>query len=165
MSTIQKIGLGGGCHWCTEAVFQSLKGVQKVEQGYISSTAPHTVLSEAVIVYFDKSIITLKDLIEVHLHTHKSTSTHSFRTKYRSAIYYFNIEDKHPCEVYIQELQADFESSIITLVLPFDSFKASREQIRDYYIKDPDRPFCKQYIHPKLQFLRQKYTRIINPDF
>jgi peptide-methionine (S)-S-oxide reductase len=79
---LQKIGFGGGCHWCTEAYFQSLTGVDKVEQGWISSTAPDDTFSEAVIVYYNPAIIPLKILIAVHLHTHAATKNHSFRKKY-----------------------------------------------------------------------------------
>jgi len=86
----RKIGLGGGCHWCTEAVFQALRGVERVEQGFIRSTAPHDGWSEAVIVHFDPAVIDLKTLIEVHLRTHASTSEHSMRGKYRSAVYAFD---------------------------------------------------------------------------
>ncbi|MEM9546265.1 MAG: peptide-methionine (S)-S-oxide reductase [Bacteroidota bacterium] len=81
----QKVGFGGGCHWCTEAVFQSLNGVTEVEQGWIASKeAP--LLSEAVIVHYDEKIIDLTILIEIHLRTHSATSSHSMRSKYRSAI-------------------------------------------------------------------------------
>lgn len=78
---IQKIGLGGGCHWCTEAVFQSLIGIEKVEQGFIASTEEYNTFSEAVIVHFDSEVISAKTLIEIHLYTHKSTSQHSMRSK------------------------------------------------------------------------------------
>ena len=79
----KKIALGGGCHWCTEAVFQSLKGVEKVEQGFVAPLQDLNSYSEAVIVHYNADLISLKDLIEVHLDTHKSTSNHSFRKKYR----------------------------------------------------------------------------------
>jgi len=85
-----KIGFGGGCHWCTEAVFQALNGVQKVEQGFIRSDPPQDSFSEAVIVTFDSKILSLETLIEVHLRTHASTSSHKMRGKYRSAIYIFD---------------------------------------------------------------------------
>ena len=76
---VKKIAFGGGCHWCTEAIFQSLRGVQKVEQGWISSTHPGaSTLSEAVIVHFETSLISLDTLIEVHLSTHNATSNHAF---------------------------------------------------------------------------------------
>jgi len=90
---LTKVAFGGGCYWCTEAVFQSLIGVEKVAQGFISSEGKNDSFSEAVIVYFNEKI-TLKTLIEIHLHTHKSTKEHSMRTKYRSAIYYFTKEQK-----------------------------------------------------------------------
>ena len=77
---INRIGLGGGCHWCTEAVFQNLNGVVRVEQGWISALGA-LEYSEAVLVHFDPEKITAKDLIEVHLHTHKCTSNHFMRTK------------------------------------------------------------------------------------
>jgi len=93
-----KIGFGGGCHWCTEAVFQSLKGVRSVAQGFIASTEKNSSFSEAVIVFYDAAIITLKDLIEIHLHTHNSTSNHRFRKKYRSAVYYFEKRQKQIIE-------------------------------------------------------------------
>jgi len=74
MAEIEKIAMGGGCHWCTEAVFQSLKGVQLVEQGFIASHGNSDKFSEGVIVHFDPHLIPLEVLIEIHLHTHQCTS-------------------------------------------------------------------------------------------
>lgn len=105
ITNFQKIGLGGGCHWCTEAVFQSLKGLVKVEQGYIRSNEENDYFSEAILVHFDSKIILLKDLIEIHLHTHKSTSNHSFREKYRSTIYYFEENEKQIIHTILSTLQ------------------------------------------------------------
>ncbi|MEW7292492.1 peptide-methionine (S)-S-oxide reductase [Aquimarina sp. 2304DJ70-9] len=156
----QKIGLGGGCHWCTEAVFQSLKGVIKVEQGYIKSLDKNMDFSEAVIVHYHPEIILLKDLIEIHLHTHKSTVNHSFRKKYRSAIYYFEEDIKHAIEHFLLEQQKNFEALIITKVLPFKEFLPSRSALLNYYQKNPDKPFCEKYINPKLDFLKEKYSNI-----
>ena len=82
-----KIGLGGGCHWCTEGVFESLLGVSKVNQGWIASSGENSDFSEAIEVYFDPVIISLSDLIEIHLYTHASRSNHSMRSKSRSASY------------------------------------------------------------------------------
>ena len=89
----EQLGLGGGCHWCTEAVFQSVPGVLNVEQGYIHSKSPENTWSEAVIIHFTE-LTDLDILIMVHLETHNSTSNHSRRKEYRSAIYYFEEEDK-----------------------------------------------------------------------
>tara|TARA_R110002020_G_scaffold430221_4_gene639870 strand:- start:86 stop:583 length:498 start_codon:yes stop_codon:yes gene_type:complete len=148
-----KIGLGGGCHWCTEAVFQQIKGVNKVEQGYIASEGKAKEYSEGILVHYNPENVSLKELIEIHLHTHKSTSEHSFRTKYRSAVYYFNREEENSIKNILLELQSNFNTNIITQILPMLSFKLSRESIRDYYKKHPEAPFCKRYIEPKLNLL------------
>lgn len=158
IESIEKIALGGGCHWCTEAVFQSLKGVRKVEQGYVSSTGEFKSFSEAVIVYFDTEIIQLERLIEIHLHTHKSNSNHSMRSKYRSAVYTFSEAQREQAISTIRELQADFNNKLITKVHPFNSFKPSREELLNYYLMDPEKPFCKTYIHPKLKLLHKQFS-------
>ncbi|PKG52364.1 peptide-methionine (S)-S-oxide reductase [Olleya sp. 1-3] len=154
-----KIAFGGGCHWCTEAVFQALKGVQKVEQGFIASTKDHTTFSEAVIVHYNPEIITLDILIQIHLYTHKSTSNHSMRTKYRSAIYYFSEEQKEDSAVLLANLQSEFEAPIITKTLPFKDFKPSEAQFKNYYKNNPNKPFCQTYINPKLKLLQAKFSK------
>ena len=153
-----KIAFGGGCHWCTEAVFQSLKGVEKVEQGFVASTEANTSFSEAVIVHFNPEEIPLKTLTEVHLITHKSTSNHSMREKYRSAIYTFSEAQKEEASDLIAYFQPAFDHQLITQVLPFSAFQGSRESIQNYYIKNREKPFCKKFIHPKLEMLSKKYS-------
>ncbi|OEY71395.1 peptide-methionine (S)-S-oxide reductase [Salegentibacter salarius] len=156
-ATLKKIAFGGGCHWCTEAIFQKIVGVVKVEQGYVASKANHFDYSEGVIVHYDRDKISLESLIEIHLHTHQSTSNHSMRNKYRSAIYYFDENDKIEALETLKNLKPDFEKEIITKVLPFISFKSSREEIQNYYLKGPDKPFCQNFISPKLELLKKKF--------
>ncbi|MDP5231207.1 MAG: peptide-methionine (S)-S-oxide reductase, partial [Cellulophaga sp.] len=100
MTEIEEIGFGGGCHWCTEAVFQNLKGISNVSQGWIASDKNNTAFSEAVIVEFDSHKIDLKTLIQIHLQTHKSTSNHSMRKKYRSAVYTFSEDQQKQAKVW-----------------------------------------------------------------
>jgi len=157
-----KIGLGGGCHWCTEAVFQSLKGVCKVEQGYIASDGINSSFSEAVIVHFNPDEIALQIVIEIHLHTHKSTSNHSMREKYRSAIYTFSGKQEKIATQLLASFQSEFDHKLITKVLPFSVFKASRESIQNYYFKNPNKPFCETFINPKLRFLLSTYSNHVN---
>ncbi len=157
MKNINKIGFGGGCHWCTEAVFQFLKGVTKVEQGFIASTGENSGFSEAVIVHFNPIAIPLEILIEIHLLTHNSTSNHSFRKKYRSAVYFFNAEEESTIKKILQEKQQDFQEELITQVLDFQKFKPSAEEFQNYYLNDPEKPFCQRYIHPKLNLLKEKF--------
>lgn len=153
-----KIAFGGGCHWCTEAVFQSLIGVEKVEQGFVASTGENIKFSEAVIVTFNSSVILLNKLIEIHLNTHNSTSNHSMRSKYRSAIYSFDDQQKIRAQHILRDLQKDFEDKIITTVVPFRAFRPSAEEFKNYYKKDPDKPFCKRYIVPKLNLILKQFS-------
>jgi peptide-methionine (S)-S-oxide reductase len=154
---LTKIAFGGGCYWCTEAVFQYLIGVEKVAQGFISSEGKNKAFSEAVIVYFNQKI-SLKSLIEIHLYTHKSTVKHSMRDKYRSAIYYFTEEQEKESQHILTTLQIDFDTQIITQILPFKDFKPSIEASQNYYIKNSQKPFCKKYIHPKLDLILRKFS-------
>lgn len=154
-----KIAFGGGCHWCTEAVFQFLIGVVKVTQGWVNSFEEDASFSEAVIVTFDTAFISLETLIEIHLYTHKSTTEHSFREKYRSAVYAFSTEQFVASKYSIENLQCSFDQAIITKVLAFNSFNTSREQIQSYYKKNPNKPFCKKYINPKLELLLEKFSK------
>ena len=165
MKSLNKIALGGGCHWCTEAVFQALKGVKKVEQGYVASIEENKSFSEAVIVHFNPKVISLRTLIEIHLNTHKSASAHSMRTKYRSAIYTFSNEQKIETETILNTFQTEFKNQLVTKVYPFSEFKASREAIQNYYQKNPKKPFCERFINPKLKLLLEKFSNQVNKDF
>jgi len=158
--TVNKIGLGGGCHWCTEAVFASFVGIGNVQQGWINSTPPHDAFSEAVIVDYEEEATSLRDLIHIHLLTHAATSNHSMRAKYRSAIYYFTEKDKLEIELILQALQTEFDQPLITLVLRFKDFKPSLPEHINYYYSNPDKPFCQLYIDPKLQMLREKFKHV-----
>ncbi len=158
MKNTSKIALGGGCHWCTEAVFQSLLGVTKVEQGYVASDKENNEFSEGVVVYFNPEIIDLKALIEIHLYTHESTSAHSMRNKYRSAVYFFSDEQRIAVTVCLSNFQFQFKNRLITQVLPFSEFKPSRNEILNYYYSNPEKPFCKNYIDPKLNLLLKRFS-------
>ena len=104
-------------------------------------------------------------LIEIHLHTHKSTSAHSMRAKYRSAIYYFSGEQRTKAENILNTFQAEFNNKLITKVHPFSEFKASRVEIQNYYLKNPEKPFCERFINPKLKLILEKFSNQVNKDF
>lgn len=159
MKTNTQLGLGGGCHWCTEAVFQAIEGVQRVEQGYISSRPPFENKSEAVLIYFTDQA-DLEKLIDIHLQTHAATKQHSRRNDYRSAIYYFDEELKNRIEVIMSSLSRKRNQTYITKVLSFESFEPSRESLQNYYQTRPEAPFCKRYIEPKLEVVEE----ILNND-
>lgn len=160
-SSLSRVALGGGCHWCTEGVFASLRGVARVEQGWVSSTPPNDAFSEAVIVHHDPSVVSARDLIDVHLETHASTSGHSMRGKYRSAVYAFGpqhdtaLRNVLCASIEDRRRRNDDGRAVVTKVLPFVSFRESLPEHRDYYRTDPNRPFCRRYIAPKLEALRR----------
>lgn len=161
---VKKAGFGGGCHWCTEAVFSSLKGITSVHQGWIASDGNNASFSEGVIVEYDTEVISLDVLIAIHLHTHSSTSPHSMREKYRSAIYTFDDYDVLLATDAIKTLQPDFNQPIVTKVLPYRAFTKSRDELLDYYFNDPQKPFCELYINPKLRLIMERFSNIANDD-
>lgn len=156
---MEQVAFGGSCYWCTEAIFQSLIGVKKVEQGWLASEGDDDSFSEGVIVHFDPDIISLKVLIQIHLHTHQSTSNHSMRYKYRSAVYTYSKKQETLSRQYIDELQAEFDKPIITRVIPFKAFKLSPEHMLNYYYSRPEKPFCTNVIAPKLRLLMEQFGR------
>ena len=161
---VTKIAFGGGCHWCTEAVFQSVLGVEKVEQGYVASINENHSFSEAVIVHFNSKRVTLKTLIEIHLWTHQSSANHSMRKKYRSAIYVYDDLQMVTVRNLLNGLQEEFNGQLITQVLLFHDFQPSREEITNYYFKNPEKPFCEVYINPKLQLLLDQFSGAVDHD-
>ncbi len=162
MSTgLQRIGVGGGCHWCTEAVFAALRGVIRVEQGFIRSDAPDDDFSEAVLLTFQPDEISLGSLIEIHLRTHSSTSNHSMRRKYRSAVYVMDEVQAEAARRVLMEIEPAFDAPVITRILPFRTFKASDERFQRYSVKNAGGPFCTTYIDPKLALLRKEFGGLL----
>ena len=162
MGKKQKIGLGGGCHWCTEAVFNSVIAVSRVEQGWVSALEVRDA-SEAVLVYYDPERISLETLIRVHLHSHSATSAHGMRNKYRSAVYVFSTAQKLKAEELLFRLQGEFEAPLITRVYQFHTFRRNTAHYLDYYYSNPEKPFCKRIILPKLLGLKQLFGNELKP--
>lgn len=159
-----KIGFGGSCHWCTEAIFLSLNGVVAVEQGWIASDGEYSSFSEAVVVEYNAPTISLETLIAIHLSTHSCTANHSMRSKYRSAIYTFTNEQAEIAERAIIGLQKEYESPIITKIIPYRAFKINRKDLLNYYYRNPEKPFCENIIHPKLRRLIKQFSGYIDAN-
>ena len=147
----QTVGFGGGCHWCTEAVFEAIAGVTQVEQGWITSLPPDEAESEAVRVQFDPATIDLRALIRVHLRTHASTSNHALRARYRSAVYTMSPAQQEQVTRLLAELQAEFDAALVTRALPLTGFRLSPPRYQHYYARRPEAPFCRRHIAPKLK--------------
>jgi len=161
---MDKIGFGGNCYWCAEAIFQSLKGISSVTPGWIISEGEYSTPSEGVIVEFDPKIIPLEALIAIHLYTHSCTAEHNLREKYRSAIYTYTKDQAAIAQRAIEKLQMEYESPIITGVIPYKEFTANKENFQNYYYSNPEKPFCKNVINPKLKRLRMQFLQEVDPN-
>lgn len=161
---VSRIGFGGSCHWCTEAVFLSLKGVTGVRQGWIASDGDNSTFSEAVIVEFNPKVISLQTLVAVHLYTHSCTVNHGMRAKYRSAIYTFNATQAADAQNAIEALQPDFEAPILTKIIPYKRFRLNKDEYLNYYYSRPDKPFCQNIIDPKLRLLLSRFSNEVDME-
>lgn len=164
---------GMGCFWCTEAIFKSLKGVKSVEPGYAGGDidypnefdvhAGYTGHAEVTRIQFDPNEITYKDLLEVFWNLHNPTSLNrqgnDVGTEYRSIILYTSDKQKEEAEESKKALteSKQYESPIVTAILPLEKFFDAEEYHRDYYDRHKDDPYCEIIISPKLKHLREKF--------
>jgi peptide methionine sulfoxide reductase msrA/msrB len=162
---------GGGCFWCTEAVFQQLAGVSKVESGYSGGTTVNpsyqqvcsgdTGHAEVLQVTFDPSIISYADLLRIHLSTHNPTTPNQQGadkgTQYRSIILTHDSEQKFIANRVIEEMAAAFEQPLVTEVKPFDTFYRAEDYHQNYYASNPAKPYCEAVISPKLRKFRELF--------
>lgn len=165
--------LAGGCFWCLEAVFEQLRGVTKVMSGYSGGHVPDpsyqavctgtTGHAEVVQVTFDADEISYRDLLEVFFTLHDPTTLDrqggDVGTQYRSAIFYHDDEQRQAAGAVIRELEAEhvFDDPIVTKVEPLQAFYPAEEYHREYYGRNPNQPYCRAVIAPKVAKLRSKY--------
>lgn len=145
------LGFGGGCHWCTEAVFQAVPGVTEVKQGWAASEPPEDDFSEAALVTFNASEVSIEQLLWIHLNTHSAVSSHALRARYRSAVYVTNLKDGERMTAVLRAFASQISGLLQTKVLPLREFKTSPPHYQNYYHSDPTRPFCQRFIAPKLE--------------
>ena len=150
------IGFGGGCYWCTEAVFQSVVGAVKVTPGWIVAPAPDDTPSEGVIVEFDPGQLSVEALIDIHILSQSAYGNHSMRDKYRSAVYVFNPAQMRTCEAYFADL-CRRQIAPVTRILAFEGFQPSALEYHNYYYSNPQRPYCQRFIAPKISRLKQVF--------
>jgi peptide-methionine (S)-S-oxide reductase len=165
--------LAGGCFWCLEAVFQDLKGVEKVESGYAGGTLPNpsyeqvctgtTGHAEVVQITFDPQVISFRELLEVFFTIHDPTTLNrqgpDVGTQYRSAIFYHNEAQKAIAEEVIRELNAAgiWDAPIVTEVVPLRAFYRAEAYHQEYFKRNPAQPYCRVVIAPKVAKFRQRY--------
>ncbi|MHB8442780.1 MAG: peptide-methionine (S)-S-oxide reductase MsrA [Patescibacteria group bacterium] len=177
----EKIIFGGGCFWCTEAIFKRLKGVLSVTPGYAGGTvenpsyeevcAGNTNHVEVIEIEFNKNTIPLKVLIEIFFHTHNPTEIDrqgdDVGTQYRSVIFYFNDEQKNIANKVMGEIKKSglYENNITTTVEPYINFFNAEEYHKNYYDNNKNNFYCSAIISPKVQKLLNEYSAIIKDEY
>ncbi|WCL80832.1 peptide-methionine (S)-S-oxide reductase MsrA [Saprospira sp. CCB-QB6] len=171
--------LGAGCFWCVEAIFQDLKGVEKVVSGYAGGQVENptykavctgeTGHAEVVQITFDPEVLAFADLLEVFFFTHNPTTLNrqgnDVGTQYRSAIFYHSEEQKKVAEAVKAKMASAFEDPIVTEIVPFDRFYAAEDYHQDYYNLNGDKnPYCSAVISPKVNKFRKNYKEKLKEE-
>lgn len=162
-----------GCFWCTEAIFQELNGVEKVESGYIGGENPNptyeevctgnTGHAEATRIYYNPEIINFKELLEVFWKTHDPTTLNrqgnDVGTQYRSGIFFLSEEQKDLAEEYKQKLEdaGIYENPIVTEITPASEFFVAENYHQNYYNQNGNQPYCSFVITPKVEKFKKVF--------
>ncbi len=171
------IVFAGGCFWCTEAVFTSLRGVVSVESGYTGGTVPNptyeavctgkTGHAEAVKIVYDPASINVSDLLTVFFATHDPTQLNrqgnDVGTQYRSAVFYSDIEQKTATEKMIADIDASSAEGgkVVTEVVPLGVWYPAEEYHKDYFARNPEKAYCQLVINPKVEKVQQKFAALL----
>ncbi len=171
--SIETATLGAGCFWCTEAVFQLIRGVEKVDPGYAGGEMPNPTYEqvstgrtghvEVANITFDPDEISFREILEIFFGTHDPTQLNrqgaDVGTQYRSVIFYRSPNQKATAEQLIAELTAEkvYDKPIVTAVEPLKAFYAAETYHKDYFKKHPREPYCQAVIAPKVAKLQKTY--------
>jgi peptide-methionine (S)-S-oxide reductase len=177
MENLETAVFAGGCFWCTEAVFQKLRGVKSVTPGYAGGTVANptydqvsmgsTGHAEAIKFEYDPQEISFQNLLEVFFATHDPTTLNrqgnDVGPQYRSVIFYADEMQKTAAEEFIRQLTEDkvFDQSIVTTIEPLDEFYEAEDYHKNYYLRNQGQPYCQVVINPKLKKLKEKFASLL----
>ena len=161
----ETVTLGGGCFWCTEAIYQMLPGVKSVTSGYAGGAKENptyeevstgtTGHAEVVQIEFDPEVISFGKILETFWDVHDPTTLNrqgaDVGTQYRSIIFYANAAQKAVAEKSKAEAQKNFSKPIVTQIVPFKKFFKAENYHQDYFRNHPDQPYCSIVIRPKVE--------------
>ena len=166
--------LGAGCFWCIEAVFEELQGVNRVESGYMGGSVPNptykeictgtTGHAEVAKIFFDPSVVSYKEVLEVFWKTHDPTTLNrqgaDVGTQYRSVVFYLSDEQKETAVFYMQKLNESgaFSGPIVTEIVAASTYYPAENYHQDYYAQNPDQGYCRFVIQPKLEKFRKAFA-------
>lgn len=170
-SKVEQATFGMGCFWCSEAIFQRIKGVTKTESGYSGGSMKNpsyedvstgtTGYAESIKVTFDPKVISYKELLEIFWKTHDPTTLNrqgaDEGTQYRSVIFYHNEQQKAEATKYKALLNQNkvYENPIVTQIAPFKSFYKAEGYQQNYYNLNGNKPYCRLVIKPKVDKLEK----------
>lgn len=168
---------GGGCFWCTEAVFESLRGVISVKSGYAggeslnptyqSVSSGDTGHAEVIRIEFDPKVISYRDLLTVFFSSHDPTTKNrqgnDIGTEYRSIILYTNNDQKRDAELIVKELNESSKmgGDIVTEIKEFDKFFEAEDYHQNYFNNNSDQPYCQFVINPKLEKIQKEFANLL----
>ena len=174
MGNLETATLGGGCFWCTEAVFDSVIGVEDVVSGYSGGhkenptyqevCAEITGHAEAIQIKFDPTVISYKEILEIFFATHDPTTLNrqgnDIGESYRSAIFFHTDEQRVTADELIEELTDEgiFGDPIVTEVTEFSNFYPAEDYHQNYFENNPSQPYCAAVVGPKVAKFRQKFV-------
>jgi len=173
MNNLQQATFGGGCFWCTEAVFLEVKGIEKVVSGYSGGNAPGkptyreicsglTGHAEVIQVTYDENIISYESILIIFMTTHDPTQLNrqgaDVGTQYRSVIYYHNEQQEEIAQTVINALNTVYNEKIVTEISPLSIFYEAEKEHQAYYKNNQNSGYCSFVINPKLQKLRTMHT-------
>ncbi len=176
MSNLKTATFGGGCFWCTEAVFLEVNGIKKVVSGYAGGTLPgrptyREVCSglsghaEVIQVTYDADIISYHTILIIFMTTHDPTQLNrqgaDRGTQYRSVIFFHSPQQQETARLVLNELASSFEETIVTEVSPLPIFYEAEKEHQEYYKKNSQSGYCSFVITPKLKKLRQLYSDLL----
>ncbi|WMI66188.1 peptide-methionine (S)-S-oxide reductase MsrA [Aestuariibaculum sp. YM273] len=171
--TLQLMTVGGGCFWCVEAVFNEIRGIEKMVSGYTGGTAPGkptyrevcsglTGHAEVVQITYDANVVSFEDLLLVFMTSHDPTTLNrqgaDVGTQYRSVIYYHNDFQKDVAEVVVEEIAQYYDNPIVTEISPLGIFYEAEDYHQDYYANNKEQMYCAAVITPKLAKLRKMHA-------
>jgi peptide-methionine (S)-S-oxide reductase len=171
------VTLGSGCFWCTEAVFQQLKGVKSAVSGYSGGRVVNptyeqvcggnTGHAEVIQVTYDPSQLSFTDVLRVFWQTHDPTTPnrqgHDVGTQYRSAIFYHNDAQRKLAEEYKKQLDGSgtFGAPIVTEIVPFEKFYPAEKYHQEYFEFNPGQQYCEYVIRPKVEKFRKEFADLL----
>ena len=171
--SIKTTTVGGGCFWCTEAIFSEVIGIEKVVSGYSGGNAPGkptyrevcsglTGHAEVVQITFNENIISYKDVLTIFMTTHDPTTLNrqgaDVGTQYRSVIFYHDNAQRKVAEEVIKEVSQLYDNPIVTEISPLDVFHEAEDYHQDYYRNNKEQSYCNFVITPKLAKFRKEYA-------